>query len=506
MRTAALRSIALYFCSSVLILVCSPALAQEEYSGAFQFGESGPCDGVVGPGDLADLEIEIAGGVGNYTGCTPASPDIQDLDGDGVIGPGDVVDLELWITGNYGAGNTGKPFAIDNLTPDVYVNAGGSVELCVEVYDDPATGDMNPTPRAGWGVNFAIDPASDCPTAELDGRDPSPGIGGGKDQYILTGATAYEYTDVIANNGEACVKLFATGCLGGDVIDVDVWIPGDGEAMPVVGSQGRFPNPLVGPPSQVTVIGNTPIYGWTKRIGGNDQEWDSDWGRAIAVDGSGNVYLAGGFMDTVNFGEDWGEVDIKTPSGAGDIFVTRINSDGSYGWTRRIQNEYFSAWYLDFDVAADVSGNVYVTGYFSGVVDFDDDFGGGLEDPKTSAGGKDIFVVKINPDGSYGWARRIGGTGDDRSRGISTDGSGNVYVTGWFNDVVDFDEDFGGGIEGPKTSSGGREIFVTRINSRVAIRVMQFQRMGSAMFTYQEVFPPTRLTLTRTSEVGTKIQ
>jgi hypothetical protein len=115
-------------------------------------------------------------------------------------------------------------------------------------------------------------------------------------------------------------------------------------------------------------------------------------------------------------------------------------------------------------VSVDGSGNVYVTGYFNGTVDFDEDFGGGIEDPKTSAGSFEIFVTRVNSDGTYGWTRRMGGTSGDHGRGISVDGSGNVYVMGYFYGTADFDEDFGGGIEDPKTSAGDREIFVTRIS------------------------------------------
>jgi hypothetical protein len=188
-----------------------------------------------------------------------------------------------------------------------------------------------------------------------------------------------------------------------------------------------------------------------------------DNGFGVSVDGSGNVYVTGSFFGTVDFDEDFGG-GIEAPKTSADsfyIFVTRVNSDGAYGWTRRMGGTGIDN---GRGVSVDGSGNVYVTGFFYGTVDFDEDFGGGIEAPKTSAGVSDIFVTRINSDGTYGWTRRMGGLDYDFGYRVSVDGSGKVYVTGLFRGTVDFDEDFGGGIEDPKTSAGIDDIFVTRIS------------------------------------------
>jgi len=221
-------------------MVTSPALAQEEYSGAFYWGD-GDGDGVIGPGDLAVCEQQITTGAAIYN-TEPPDKDVQDLDGDAVVGPGDLAVIEQWVTGNYGTGSTGKPFDIVLAPASTPAPIGGSTTICVEVYDNPGTGDMVSTPRAGWGVNFIID-STDCVLAELTGLDPSPQIGLGKGQAITIpgdGATVFDYTSVIPAGGIACVEVLATTCVDGDLINVQAYIPDDAEALFVVGSPGRY--------------------------------------------------------------------------------------------------------------------------------------------------------------------------------------------------------------------------------------------------------------------------
>nr|NIN00103.1 hypothetical protein [candidate division Zixibacteria bacterium] len=82
-----------------------------------------------------------------------------------------------------------------------------------------------------------------------------------------------------------------------------------------------------------------------------------------------------------------------------------------------------------WSATVDSSGNVYVTGEFQGTVDFDP--GAGI-DNHTSAGDEDIFLTRINSDGTYGWTKTMGGADIDRGWSATVDSSGNVYVAGDF--------------------------------------------------------------------------
>jgi len=89
-----------------------------------------------------------------------------------------------------------------------------------------------------------------------------------------------------------------------------------------------------------------------------------------------------------------------------------------------------------FSITTDASGNVYTTGNFWGTADFDP--GPGIYN-LTSAGWLDIFISKLDASGNFVWAKAMGAGGHDRGRSITTDASGNVYTTGDFIGIVDFD-------------------------------------------------------------------
>lgn len=196
-----------------------------------------------------------------------------------------------------------------------------------------------------------------------------------------------------------------------------------------------------------------PYYGWAYRLGGSGYEYITD----MAADPFGNIYIAGTFSGTVNFRAGWGGTDLKTSAGWDDIFVTKLDQDGQYQWTRRIGG-------LDYEMgprlACSPAGNLYIAGTFSQTVDFRADWGG--SDPRTSAGGNDCFVTKINADGSYAWTRRIGGSGEDEIKGICTHNAGTrISLTGSFENTVNFGADFGS--TSSKTSAGFADVFVMQI-------------------------------------------
>ena len=79
-------------------------------------------------------------------------------------------------------------------------------------------------------------------------------------------------------------------------------------------------------------------------------------------------------------------------------------------------------------VVTDASGNVYVTGSYScSTITFGTTV---LNNVFTS--GSDLFIVKYDSLGNIIWAKSAGGHGNDVSQAITTDASGNVYITGLF--------------------------------------------------------------------------
>ncbi len=111
------------------------------------------------------------------------------------------------------------------------------------------------------------------------------------------------------------------------------------------------------------------------------------------------------------------------------------------------------------DLAADPDGSVYVTGTFTGVVDFDP--GTGVT-ALTSLGLADIFLAKYSAAGALVWAERVGGTAADNVTSLARDPSGNLYVAGEFEGAADFDPGPGSAF---LTSLGGTDGFIAKFTS-----------------------------------------
>lgn len=111
-------------------------------------------------------------------------------------------------------------------------------------------------------------------------------------------------------------------------------------------------------------------------------------------------------------------------------------------------------------VTSDASGNIYLTGWFQGTVDFDP--GTGTVN-MTAAGAYDIFVVKLDPSGTLLWAKKLGGTGNDIGYAIVVDASGNVYTTGSFIGTADFDP--GTSTYNLTAPGGNADAFISKLNS-----------------------------------------
>ena len=146
-------------------------------------------------------------------------------------------------------------------------------------------------------------------------------------------------------------------------------------------------------------------------------------GDGIATDSDSNSYITGYFVGAATFGST-----TLTSSGSDDIFIAKLNSSGSWDWAVKAGG---SSDDNGLGIAVDSSGNAYITGYFEGTAAF------GSTSLVTS-GSRDIFIAKLDTNGSWQWAVKAGGTGNDAGRGIAIDSSGNVYATGYFNSAATF--------------------------------------------------------------------
>lgn len=143
----------------------------------------------------------------------------------------------------------------------------------------------------------------------------------------------------------------------------------------------------------------------------------------VAVGSNGDAVLAGGFQKSLKFGN-------TTLQGLGgfDMFVGAVHSSGYVKWIQQFGNGEAQA---ATAVAVDSAGGVLMAGQVDGVVDF-----GGGDTP--DSGGADVVVLKLDPQGNWLWNRRFPSAGIESVRSITTDSAKNIIVSGLFSTTIDF--------------------------------------------------------------------
>lgn len=192
---------------------------------------------------------------------------------------------------------------------------------------------------------------------------------------------------------------------------------------------------------------------WAKALGGimNDQ------GISIAVDASGNVYTIGVFQGTVDFDPGAGTSNL-TAAGNFDVFISKLDTDGDFLWAGSIGGTASRA--LCGSITLDMVGNLYFTGSFSNIVDFNPNLG---VFNATAVGTEDIFVCKLDTDGDFLWVKTMGGLYNGAGNSLTTDAAGNVYSTGYFKETVDFDP--GVGVFNLSASSTFGDAFILKLDA-----------------------------------------
>jgi len=189
---------------------------------------------------------------------------------------------------------------------------------------------------------------------------------------------------------------------------------------------------------------------WAKAI-----EVSTGAGQRLALDGSGNVLIAGEFNGiNVDFDPGPGQ-SIKSSSGE-NIFILKLDENGLFQWVGTFDDNFKPrAWGIDTDAA----GNVYTCGRFFGSTDFDPGQGTAISTSASPDG--DAFVLKLNSSGNFIWVKTFGGAERDVARDVLIDDLGNAYVAGYFGGTVDFDP---GPAVVSRTSGGEEDIYVLKLD------------------------------------------
>jgi hypothetical protein len=222
-----------------------------------------------------------------------------------------------------------------------------------------------------------------------------------------------------------------------------------------------------------------PVLTYSTFLGGTD----SDYATGIAVDSSGHAYVTGDTYSS-NFPKrnQYQSWQGTTPfdDASADAFVTKLDTNAS-GPTSLLYSTYLGGSDADrgLSIAADSSGNAYVTGWTDSA-DFPT-----LNPLRTDQPYADAFVTKLDTNqagaASLRYSTYLGGRGAEFGQGIAVDSVGNVYATGWTTS-----SDFPVLNQYQSTKKGYQDAFVTKLNPDLpgAAALLYSTYLGGGDFDY----------------------
>jgi uncharacterized delta-60 repeat protein len=192
---------------------------------------------------------------------------------------------------------------------------------------------------------------------------------------------------------------------------------------------------------------------WAKQAGGTNR----DVGFGITALSDNSTVVTGRFEGSVTFGQGESNETILNSAGGYDIFIARYNPDGSLSWAKQAGGTSTDK---GRGITTLSDNSTVVTGRFYGSATFGQ--GEPNETVLISAGTKDIFIARYNPDGTLAWAKQAGGTYWDRGLGISALSDNSTVVTGSFHNSTTFGQ--GEPNETVLNAAGASDIFIARYN------------------------------------------
>ncbi len=171
------------------------------------------------------------------------------------------------------------------------------------------------------------------------------------------------------------------------------------------------------------------------------------------VDGVGNSYALGYFRETMDFDPGEGEYNLSS-NGYKDIFIQKLNPEGELVWVKAIGGGEDD---IGTHIIIDAFDNIYITGEFNDKVDFDP--GEGIAN-LYSYDDSDVFILKLDKNGNFIWAKSNKGKRQNSAFSIVSDSYGNVYTVGSFRGKVDFDP----GMEKFYLESPSNQVFIQKLS------------------------------------------
>jgi Secretion system C-terminal sorting domain len=167
---------------------------------------------------------------------------------------------------------------------------------------------------------------------------------------------------------------------------------------------------------------------WLRVASGPQLNFD----RKVSTDSDGNIYTIGSFYGTADLDPGTAVYNVTSTSSFGsDAYITKTTKNGVFVWGFYFECGVF---WNQFTIDVDADGNVLTTGHFDGTTDFDPGSG-----TASLTGTDDIFVLKTDTDGNFGWVHRITGLGDIRIYNTAHDIYGKFILAGSTTETTTFE-------------------------------------------------------------------
>jgi RHS repeat-associated protein len=170
---------------------------------------------------------------------------------------------------------------------------------------------------------------------------------------------------------------------------------------------------------RITVSSKAQTFPWA--ISGKGTNANLNEGYAVCIDPFNNIYVTGEYSSS-NFA--FGSYTLSSPGG---VFLAKLDAMGNVLWAKKCSITTSTGFADAWSVSADQNGNPFITGAYTGsVVTFG-------TYTLTNSGNQDIFLAKYDVNGNLQWAKSAGGTGNETSCSVHADMNGNSFITGNFN-------------------------------------------------------------------------
>lgn len=173
-------------------------------------------------------------------------------------------------------------------------------------------------------------------------------------------------------------------------------------------------------------------FAWAKKL--TDADYAS-FGRTVVVASSGNVYACGNFRGVGDFDPGPAVFTMTSAASGYDLFISKFDNSGNFIWAKQLGG--LSCISMELDALE----NIYMTGSFSGTIDFNP--GAAVynltANNSNGPGWSDAYVAKFDMNGNFIFAKQVSGSANDVSWDIALNLAGEILLTGEFSEISDFD-------------------------------------------------------------------